>query len=88
MVVAEAMVVGAVAGAIGVGLAGVAAVVLDRVAANRLSGIPYLPDSLFRMEPWLIAGGLAIAIAAAVLGALPAVRRAAARDPASTLTRS
>lgn len=88
MVVAEAMVVGGVAGAIGVGLAGVAAVVLDRVAASRLSGLPYLPDSLFRMEPWLIAGGLAIAIAAAVLGALPAVRSAAARDPASTLSGS
>jgi ABC-type antimicrobial peptide transport system permease subunit len=86
MVVAEAMVVGAVAGAIGMGLAAVAAVMLDRLAASRLSGIPYLPDSLFQMEPWLVACGLAIAIAAAVVGALPAVRRAAARDPASTLS--
>lgn len=88
MVVVEAMTVGGLAGAVGVALAAGGAFVLDRVAASRLSGIPYLPDSLFRMEPWLIAGGLAIGIAAAVLGALPAVRRVAARDPAGTLSGS
>lgn len=86
MVVAEAMTVGVVAGAVGVALAGSGAVVLDRVAASRLSGLPYLPESLFRMEAWLIAGGVALAVAAAVLGALPAVWRVAARDPSSTLS--
>jgi hypothetical protein len=82
------MAVGALAGAIGLGLAAGAALLIDRLAATQLSGLPYLPDSLFRIEGWLIAAGLAVAVAAAVLGALPAARRAAGTDPAATLSGS
>lgn len=88
MVVVESMAVGALAGAIGLGLAAGAALLIDRLAATQLSGLPYLPDSLFRIEGWLIAAGLAVAVAAAVLGALPAARRAAGTDPAATLSGS
>jgi len=86
MVVAEAVAIGVAAGAAGVAIAVAGAVVVDRLAARWVSGLPYQPDSLFLIEPWLIVGGLAIAVVAAVLGALPAVRRSAGRDPASTLS--
>ena len=85
MVIAQAAAVGAAAGAAGVVVAAAAVLVVDGLAARWIAGMPFRPDSLFRMEPWLLAGGLAIAIAAAVLGALPAVRRSSGGDPASTL---
>jgi hypothetical protein len=88
MVVGEAVVIGVAAGAAGVAIAAAGAVVVDRLAARWVSGLPYQPDSLFLVEPWLIVGGLAIAVVAAVLGALPAVRRSAGPDPASTLSGS
>ena len=85
MVVAEAAAVGLAAGVLGVAVAGAGALIIDRLAESWVPDLPYRPESLFLLDPWLIAGGLAIAIAAAVVGALPAARRSAGQDPASTL---
>jgi len=85
MVVAEAAAVGLAAGVLGVAVAAAGAVIVDRLAESWVPDLPYRPESLFLLDPWLIAGGLAIAIAAAVVGALPAARRSAGQDPASTL---
>ena len=88
MVVIEAVAIGVAAGAAGLAVAAAGAAVIDRLAARWVSGLPYQPDSLFLIEPWLILGGLAIAVVAAVLGALPAVRRSAGPDPARSLAGS
>ncbi|HOC43529.1 MAG TPA: ABC transporter permease [Thermoanaerobaculales bacterium] len=85
-VVTEAAAVGLAAGVLGVAAAAAGALLVDRLAVSWIADLPYRPDSLFRIEPWLVAGGLAVAIVAAVLGALPGARRSAARDPADTLS--
>jgi hypothetical protein len=88
MVVAEAILVGAAAGVAGVAVAAGAAALFDRIARTWVPDFPYRPDSFFSLEPALLVGAVAIAVAAAVIGALPAVQRAAAADPSEGLTAS
>jgi hypothetical protein len=88
VVVLEAAVLGATSGAVGVALAAAAAAMVDRLAATWVPDFPYRPDSFFVFDPWLLAGAVAVAAAAACIGAVPAVRRSAAADPADSLVGS
>jgi ABC-type lipoprotein release transport system permease subunit len=85
MVIAEASFIGAVAGAIGVFAAAGGAALVDRLAVRWVPAFPYRPDSFFELDPWLVVAAIAGAAIAAVVGALPAIRRAAASDPAQGL---
>lgn len=85
MVVAEAVLVGAVAGGVGVVVAVAAATLFDRLAATWVPDFPYRPDSFFALDPALLGSAVLIAIVAAVVGAVPAVQRAAAADPSEGL---
>jgi ABC-type lipoprotein release transport system permease subunit len=86
LLVGEAALVGAAAGAVGVSLAIAAAAVGDRVAAAEVPDFPYKPESFFQFPVWLGAGAIALAVVACMAGAVFPARRAAAREPAEAVT--
>ena len=85
---AEAGLVGAVAGAFGVALAVGAASVIDVMGRFWVPDFPFKPDSFFEFEPWLLVGGVTLGILACVLGAAWPTLAATAADPARALTES
>jgi len=85
MLVSEAVVVGLLAGVVGVIAALAAAAMVDFYAANEIPDFPFKPDSFFEFSPWLIAAMLALAIGACILGAIPPAIRAASGDPSDAL---
>ena len=85
LLLAEAATVGLLSGITGSLVALAAAAVANAFAATHLPAFPFKPDSFFVFPPWLLAAVLALAVAAAVLGALPSALRAAAGDPADAL---
>jgi ABC-type antimicrobial peptide transport system permease subunit len=85
MLVSEAVVVGLLAGVVGVIAALAAAATVDFYAANEIPDFPFKPDSFFEFSPWLIAAMLALAIGACILGAIPPAIRAASGDPSDAL---
>lgn len=86
VVLAEAALVGLVGGAVGSALAIAAARIADAAAARALPDFPFRPDTFFLLPPWLVALGVAVPAAAAVLGALAPAAFAARIDPARTLS--
>lgn len=82
---AEAAMVGAVAGVIGVAVASAMARVIDRIGRDWVPDFPYKPDSFFVLHPWLIAGAVVLAVVACAVGAAVPVFRAISRDPADAL---
>jgi hypothetical protein len=85
LIVAEAAVVGFMAGLIGLIGGVVAGLAVDAVAINRLPDFPFKPESFFAFSPWLLVSVLALAVIACVIGALPPAFRAASGDPAEAL---
>jgi ABC-type antimicrobial peptide transport system permease subunit len=85
LVMAEASVLGLFGGAGGTLLALAAASGVDMLAARVLPEFPFKPDSFFVVPPWLVAGGVALGVLAAVAGAFLPARRASAIDPARVL---
>lgn len=85
LVFGEALVLGAVGGAAGSLFASLAALGLDAVLARALPPFPFKPDSFFSLPPALWLGGVALGIAAALLGAWLPARRASRIDPARAL---
>ncbi len=85
LVLSEAAVIGALGGALGTGLAFVAARVLDVLSHRALPPFPFQPESFFAFPPWLLAGGVLLGLLAALGGAFVPARAAAATDPARTL---
>jgi len=85
LLVAEAAVVGMVAGIIGVTVAVAAGAAADAFAASRVPDFPFKPESFFAFSPWLLAAVLTLAVVACVIGALPPAFRAASGDPAEAL---
>ncbi|MCA1826641.1 MAG: ABC transporter permease [Myxococcales bacterium] len=88
IVLAEAAVTGLAGGVVGVVLARIAAVLLDRLARTGLPDFPFKPESFFHFRVTHIAVGVAVALAAALLGAFLPARAAARLDPAKALTES
>lgn len=84
-VLAEALVLGASGGLVGVGVAALLAVAGDALAARALPEFPFKPDSFFLLPAWLLALGLAVGVVAALAGAILPSRRASRVDPARAL---
>jgi putative ABC transport system permease protein len=85
LLLTEAAVVGALAGSAGLLVAVIGAAVADRFAASHVPDFPFKPDSLFAFSPLLAAAVVGLAVAACVLGVLPAASRAVAGDPSDAL---
>ncbi|MCC6648357.1 MAG: ABC transporter permease [Polyangiaceae bacterium] len=84
-VLALAVAVGVAGGLAGVGLARVAAWLVDLLAATHLPDFPFKPASFFLFPAWLVVGAAAFGVGFAVTGALFAVRRAVKIDPMEAL---
>jgi hypothetical protein len=85
LLVAEAAVVGIVAGLTGLAAALAAGAAADSFAASRVPDFPFKPASFFAFSPWLLAAVLTLAAGACVIGALPPAYRAASGDPSEAL---
>jgi ABC-type antimicrobial peptide transport system permease subunit len=57
----------------------------DRIAARLLPDFPFRPESFFAFPAWVLVLAVAVALAAAVLGALAPAALAARVDPARTI---
>jgi ABC-type antimicrobial peptide transport system permease subunit len=88
VVLAEAAATGLAGGVFGVLFARTAAFLLDRLARTGLPDFPFKPHTFFHFEPHHVAVGLAVALAAAQLGAFLPARAAARLDPAKALSES
>jgi hypothetical protein len=86
IVLAEGAIVGLAGGLAGAALAFGAAALADRAAASLLPDFPFRPETFFAFPPWLAALGLAVPLAAAVVGALAPAAAAARVDPARALS--
>src|SRR6266851_4725358 len=86
IILGEAAAIGMVGGALGTIGALVAEHAVDRLSLSYLPSFPFKPESFFS-HPWtILLGGVSLGIVAAVLGAYAPSRRAAATDPAQTLS--
>jgi putative ABC transport system permease protein len=85
MILLEAALIGLSAGGAGVVCALVAGLAVDAAASIVVPDFPFKPESFFQFSWWLIAGSLALAVMAAVAGALIPARRAASASPARVL---
>jgi ABC-type lipoprotein release transport system permease subunit len=82
----ESVLIGMAGGAVGNGLAFALSLLTDFLADQYLGQFPLKPDTFFAFQaPWL-AGSLAFAIFFSIVGAFFPANRAAAMDPARTLT--
>lgn len=88
VVLAEAAATGLTGGIVGVLLARGVALLLDRVARTGLPDFPFKPQTFFHFQAVHVVAGIAVALAAALLGAFFPARAAARLDPAKALTES
>ncbi len=86
IIISEAALVGAMAGAVGVILALIAGRVFDWVSASYIPDFPYKPSTYFDFHPLLLAASFGFAIGFCVFGAFLPANRAARTDPARVLT--
>ncbi len=86
VVLLEAALLGGGGGLLGVALGRLGGLLGDLLAVRLLADLPLRPDTLFRFPAWLLAGALAVAALAAILGALAPAAAAARVDPARTLS--
>jgi ABC-type antimicrobial peptide transport system permease subunit len=88
IVLAEAAATGLTGGVLGVVLARLAGLLVDRLAQTGLPEFPFKPATFFHFGAGHVAIGLAVALLAALLGAFFPARAAARLDPARALTES
>lgn len=81
----EATLLGIAGGIVGTVAAGAASLAADWAAARLLPDFPFKPESFFHFPPWLFVVGVALGIAAALVGAFGPARRAAAMEPVTAL---
>ncbi len=86
IVVAQSLLVGVVAGTLGVLLAVAMASLTDSISARYIPDFPYKPESLFELDPLVFAGAIVFSCGFCVLGALLPASRAAKIDPVTVLT--
>jgi putative ABC transport system permease protein len=86
IIIGEAAIVGALAGAVGVLLALTAGRAFDFISAAYIPDFPYKPRTYFEFHPLLLLGAFGFAIGFCVLGAFLPANRAARTDPARVLT--
>lgn len=83
--IALALTVGVVGGAVGALCAWLLAFGADYLAATRLPDFPFKPDSFFAFPPELLFGALGFAALFALIGAFGPARRAGRVDPVAAL---
>ncbi len=83
LVLAEAGLVGLAGGAVGVLVARLAALGADRAALRWLPDFPFRPETFFSFPAWLLALGVGVSVAAAVVGALAPAAIRGSRRPGS-----
>jgi ABC-type antimicrobial peptide transport system permease subunit len=88
VVLAEAAATGLAGGILGVVLARVVALLLDRLSRTGLPDFPFKPQTFFHFEVAQVALGIAVALLASLLGAFLPARAAARLDPAKALSES
>ncbi len=81
------LVIGAAGGAVGVGVAWLASLIVDWRAAIDLPKFPFKPDTFFVFPWWLFCLGVGFAALFSLFGAIGPARRAARTDPAIALSR-
>lgn len=86
IVLGEAAVLGAAAGAVGLLLARGTASVFNLLSARYIPDFPYKPETYFAFPWWLVMAALLFAVGFCVLGALLPARRAAKMEPARVLS--
>lgn len=86
VLLAEAALTGLAGGLVGVALARGAGALLDRLSRTGLPDFPFKPATFFHFEARHMLLGVAVALAAALLGAFFPARAAARLDPAKALT--
>ena len=86
LILAEAAVTGIFGGALGVLLARVGGLLVDRLARTGLPQFPFKPETFFDFRPTHVALGILIAVVASLAGAFFPARAAAALDPARALS--
>lgn len=86
IIISEAAIVGALAGAVGVMLALGAGRAFDWISADYIPDFPYKPRTYFDFDPLLLLAAFGFAIGFCVLGAFFPANRAARTDPARVLT--
>jgi ABC-type antimicrobial peptide transport system permease subunit len=88
LVLSEATALGLLGGCTGA-LLGVGAMrLVDAVFRSKVQDFPFKPDSLFLLQPWMLAMALGVAVLFCWLGALFPAIRAGRMDPARALTGS
>jgi ABC-type antimicrobial peptide transport system permease subunit len=85
LVLGEAALLGLGGGLLGVGLARLAALAVDRLAGLALAGVPLVPEAFFDFPEWIVPLGAGVAVVFCVLGALAPALRASRLDPAAVL---
>jgi ABC-type antimicrobial peptide transport system permease subunit len=86
IILSEATAIGLAGGASGTLAALGLEFLADRLSGSYLPVFPFKPESFFS-SPWsVLLGGVGLGVVAAVLGAYAPSRRAAATDPAQTLS--
>ena len=82
---ALALTMGALGGAVGLGVSWLLSKLANYLAASRLPDFPFKPDSFFAFPWWLVCGGLLFASLFAAIGAIGPARRAGKVEPAAAL---
>jgi hypothetical protein len=85
LVLTEAAAIGLAGGAAGILLARLAALAADAASQRFIPDFPFKPESWFAFDVPIVAGALACAVLACVLGALLPARAAARLDPSEAL---
>jgi len=85
IILGEAALVGAGAGAVGILIARAAMYGADLLADRWIPPFPYKPETFFHLAPGLAAAAVALAVVSCVIGAAGPAHRAASRDPAEVL---
>jgi hypothetical protein len=85
IVLGEAALIGIIAGAIGVGVAVLAATGVDYLFVHYAPRFPFKPDTLFSFKWWIIVGAMAFSTTFCVLGGFLPARKASLLEPAQAL---
>ena len=85
IILGEAALIGLVSGVAGIGIALLAGLGFDLVVPQFLPELPFQPDSLFRFDWWILAGGLVFSVVFCILGGLLPSHKAARMAPAQAL---
>jgi ABC-type lipoprotein release transport system permease subunit len=86
LLLVEAAMTGLVGGALGVALARLGGVLIDRVARTGLPDFPFKPQTFFAFQSGHVLLGVAVALVASLAGAFFPARAAARLDPARALS--